>query len=280
MVKKNNIFFRFLILAICVITAVFTLIPFLFMLIASFKPGQELMRFGINLDIDTAVMSVKNYLLLGKEYDAIYFHWYFNSIVITLLQTSASIIFSSMVGYALAVYHFRGRNPVFVLVLVVMMVPVEILLLPLYKLVIGMHIYNTWAGIILPYAVSPFAVFFFRQYAIGLPKDFIYAARIDGCGEFRIYARIMLPLMQPAIGAMTILQAMGSWNAFVWPMIVTGERTRMTIPVGLSTMITPYGNNYNMLMPGAVLAVIPIAIIYLFRQKAFIDGMTVGGVKG
>jgi arabinosaccharide transport system permease protein len=265
---------------ICAVTAVFTLIPFLFMLISSFKPGQELMRYGINLRLDATVMNLNNYLLLATENGAVYFRWYANSLLITVIQTAACLGLSSAVGYALAVYRFRGRNIVFILVLVVMMVPVEILLLPLYKLVIGMGIYNTYAGVILPYAVSPYAVFFFRQYAAGIPGDFIDASRIDGCGEFRIFIQIMFPLMKPAVGAMTILQAMGSWNAFVWPMIVTADRIKMTLPVGLSTMITPYGNNYNMLMPGAVLAVIPIAIIYLFRQNAFINGMTIGGVKG
>ena len=239
MVKRNTMLNRVLILAVCILAASFTLTPFLFMLISSFKPGQELMRYGINLKLDTAVMSFKNYLFLGSEYDAVYFHWYFNSVLITLIQTIVSLVFSSMVGYALAVYQFKGRNIIFFLVLIVMMVPVEILLLPLYKLAIGLRIYNTKAGVILPFAVSPFAIFFFRQYAVGLPKDFIHAARIDGCGEFRIYAWIMLPLMKPAVGAMTILQAMGSWNAFVWPMVVIGERKGMTIPVGLMTMITP-----------------------------------------
>jgi arabinosaccharide transport system permease protein len=278
--RQNRIPLQLTAFVICAVIAVFTLIPFLFMIISSFKPGQELMRHGITLKLDTAVMSLNNYLLLATDSSAIYFRWYANSLLITVIQTAVCLGLSSAVGYALAVYQFRGRNVVFILVLIVMMVPVEILLLPLYKLVIGMKIYNTYAGIILPYAVSPFAVFFFRQYAVGIPRDFIDAARIDGCGEFRIFVQIIFPLMKPAVGAMTILQAMGSWNAFVWPMIVTADRLKMTLPVGLSTMITPYGNNYNMLMPGAVLAVIPIAVIYLFRQSAFIDGMTIGGVKG
>jgi arabinosaccharide transport system permease protein len=278
--RRNRISLQLTAFVICAVTAVFTLIPFLFMLISSFKPGQELMRYGISLKLDTAVMSLNNYLLLAADSGAVYFRWYANSLLITAVQTASCLALSSAVGYALAVYRFRGRNLVFILVLIVMMVPVEILLLPLYKLVIGMRIYNTYAGVILPYAVSPFAVFFFRQYAVGIPGDFIDASRIDGCGEFRIFVRIIFPLMKPAVGAMTILQAMGSWNAFVWPMIVTADRLKMTLPVGLSTMITPYGNNYNMLMPGAVLAVIPIAVIYLFRQSAFIDGMTIGGVKG
>ena len=278
--KVQNYVLTGIIFIICLVTAFFTLTPFFFMFISSFKPGQELLRNGINLKIDLDVMNLNNYKLLYTESNSIYFRWYFNSIIIAFIQTAASVVFSSMVGYGLAVYRFKGQTVVFSLVMILMMIPVEILLLPLYKLMIDIRLYNTYAGIILPYAVSPFAIFFFRQYTVGIPKDYVDAARIDGCGEFRIYARIMMPLMTPAIGAMTILLAMGSWNAFVWPMIVSGAREMMTIPVGLQTMITPYGNNYNMLMPGAVLAVIPIAIIFWFMQSTFIDSLTIGGLKG
>ena len=277
--KQQNYFLSGIVFIICLFTAFFTLSPFLFMLVSSFKPGRELLRFGINFKIDPKVMTSKNYLLLLTEREGIYFRWYLNSIIIAFVQTVLSLLFSSMVGYGLAVYRFKGRAVVFSLVLVLMMVPVEILLLPLYKLMIDIHLYNTYAGIILPYAVSPFAVFFFRQYIIGIPRDYLDAARIDGCGEFRIYARIMLPLMLPGVGAMTILMAMGSWNSFIWPMIVSGAREMMTIPVGLATMITPYGNNFDMLMPGAVLAVVPVAIIFLLMQSSFIDSLTIGGIK-
>jgi len=278
MMKTNN-YLSYVILVVCLLVAFFTLSPFIFMFVSSFKPGQELLRDGINFKIDFKIMTPKNYLLLFTERDGVYFRWYFNSVIIALIQTSLSVLFSSMVGYGLAVYRFRGQALVFSLVLVLMMVPVEILLLPLYKLMIDAHLYNTYAGIILPYAVSPFAVFFFRQYITGIPKDYVDAARIDGCSEFRIYARIMMPLMVPALGAMIILLSMGSWNAFVWPMIVSGSREMMTLPVGLATMITPYGNNYDMLMPGALLAVVPIAIIFLLMQSSFIDSMTIGGIK-
>jgi arabinosaccharide transport system permease protein len=277
--KKHNRILPLFVFFISLVTAFFTLSPFFFMLISSFKSGQELLRFGINFKIDLKVMSPKNYLLLFTERDGIYIRWYINSILIAFLQTGLSLLFSSMVGYGLAVYRFKGQAAVLLLVMVLMMVPVEILLLPLYKLMIDIHLYNTYAGIILPYAVSPFAIFFFRQYLISVPKDYIDAARIDGCGEFRIYAKIMIPLMIPAMGAMTILMAMGSWNSFIWPMIVSGAREMMTIPVGLATMITPYGNNFDMLMPGAVLAVIPVAIIFLLMQRSFIDSLTIGGIK-
>jgi len=277
--KRQNPFLSGVILIICLITAFFTLAPFFFMIIASFKSGEEMLRYGINFKIDFKVMRISNYFLLITEREGLYFRWYFNSIFIAVVQTALSVLFSSMVGYGLAKYRFRGQSVAFALVMVVMMVPVEILLLPLYKLIIDIHLYNTYAGIILPYAVSPFAVFFFRQYLIGVPKDYIDAARIDGCGEFRIYAKIIIPLIVPAIGAMTILMGMQSWNSFIWPMIASGAREMMTVPVGLATMITPYGNNYDMLMPGAVLAVVPVAIIFLLMQKSFIGSMTIGGIK-
>jgi arabinosaccharide transport system permease protein len=123
-------------------------------------------------------------------------------------------------------------------------------------------------------------IFFFRQYAIGLPKELMEAGRIDGCTEFGIFFKIMMPLMKPAYGAMTILLAMASWNSFVWPLIVMRDTAMQTLPVGLQTMLTPYGNNYNMLMSGAVVAVLPIMLVFLFNQKSFIAGMTAGSVKG
>ena len=199
--------------------------------------------------------------------------------MITFLQTAISIFLSAMVGYGLAVYRFKGRNLIFICVLVVMMVPIEILLLPLYQLTVSLHIIDTYAGVILPFAVPPVAVFFFRQFAVGLPKDLIDAGRIDGCSEFGIYFKIMMPIMKPAFGAMTILQAMFSWNSVVWPLIALRSDENMTLPIGLASLMTPYGNNYDMLMAGAVLSVIPIIIVFFFNQKAFISGLTVGAIK-
>jgi arabinosaccharide transport system permease protein len=184
-----------------------------------------------------------------------------------------------MVGYGLAMYRFKGRNLIFVMVLVVMMVPIEILILPLYKLITNLRLIDTYAGVVLPFAVPPTAVFFFRQFSVGLPKELLDSGRIDGCTEFGIYFRIMAPLMKPAFGAMFILQAMFSWNSFVWPLIALRSDQKLTLPIGLASLITPYGNNYDMLMPGAVLSVIPVVIIFLLNQKAFISGLTIGAIK-
>ena len=272
---KNIIVLVLLILASAIILA-----PFLFMLISSFKPGRELMRYGINLNIDLNIMSFDNYGLLVTDRDGAYMHWYKNSLIITTMHTVLALFLTSMVGYGLAVYNFKGRNLIFLTVLAVMMVPIEILILPLYRLTVFMNIINTYWGVVLPFVVSPFAVFFFRQYAVALPKEFIDAGRIDGCGEFGIYFRIMMPLMTPAFGAMAILQAMTSWNSFVWPLIVLRTTENFTLTIGLSSLITPYGNNYDLLIAGSVMSVIPLIVLFLLNQKAFISGLTIGGVKG
>ncbi|QTM00068.1 ABC transporter permease subunit [Iocasia frigidifontis] len=267
-------------LFVLILMALFALLPFFFMLVSSFKPGAEIIKNGINTKIELDVMSFRNYFILFKESNGIYLDWYKNSVIITGLHTVISVFLCALVGYGLAMYEFKGKNLIFVLVLVLLMVPIEILILPLYKLSVLLHIIDTYAGVILPFVVSPVAIFFFRQFAIGLPRELLDAGRIDGCSEFGIFFRIMMPLMKPAFGAMVILQAMFSWNAFVWPLIVLRTNTNFTLPIGLASLITPYGNSYDMLFSGAVASVVPIIIIFLFNQKSFISGLTVGGVKG
>jgi arabinosaccharide transport system permease protein len=257
-----------------------TLAPFIFLLLSSFKPGQEVISNGLSLNPQFDIMTLKNYVTLFVNHEGVYLKWFTNSIIITGVYTVMSLFFSSLVGYGLAKYEFRGKNFIFGIVLLVMMIPVEILLLPLYKLMITFKLIDKVLGVVLPFAVSPFAIFFFRQSSVGIPKDFMEAARIDGCTEFGIYFRIMVPLLKPAFGAMMILQAMNSWNSMVWPMIVLRTTERLTLPIGLASLITPYGNDYDMLFPGAVLSIIPIVIIFLANQKSFMSGLTAGGVKG
>lgn len=279
-IKSKNRFSSTITFIILAVFAVITLAPFYFMLVSSFKPGSEIIRNGINIKLQSEIMSLRNYKILFTESDGIFLHWYKNSLIITLLQTTISVFLSALVGYGLAIYRFKGRNLLFGLVLVLMMVPIEILMLPLYKLFVSFRLIDTYAGVILPYIVSPVAVFFFRQFALGLPKELLDAGRIDGCSEFGIFFKIMTPLMKPAFGAMVILQAMFSWNDFVWPLIVLRTSENLTIPIALASLITPYGNSYDMLFPGAVMAVVPIIILFLFNQKSFISGLTVGGIKG
>ncbi|WP_274651164.1 carbohydrate ABC transporter permease [Paenibacillus humicola] len=255
------------------------LFPLYYMFMASFKDSRELFRNGMDLRLIPGMMSLDNYKLLFSD-KSVYLYWYRNSLLITGLYTVCSLFLSSLVGYGLGAYVFKGKNLIFTFVLFVMMVPLEILMLPLYKLIVNMGIINTYSGVILPFVVSPMAVFFFRQYVSGISKDFMDAGRMDGCTEFGIFFRVMAPLMRPAFGAMGILLAMQNWNSFIWPLIVLRTNTMFTIPIGLSALMTPYGNNYDMLISGAVLAIIPIIVLFLLNQKAFISGLATGGVKG
>ena len=263
-----------------VILAIFTLSPFYFMFLSSLKPGTEMLRFGLSFKIDPGISSFKNYEALNTYQNGIFWDWYKSSLILMVIQTLVGLILGSMVGYGLAMYDFKGKNIVITIVLLLMMVPFEILLLPLYQMLIKAKLINSYFGVILPYLVPPFMVFFFRQYCMSLPKEMMEAARMDGCSDFGIFIRIMVPNMIPAYGAMTILSCMNAWNNLLWPLIVLSNDRKFTIPIGMATTITPYGNAYDILMPGAVMAVVPIVIIYLFAQKTFIAGLTSGAVKG
>ena len=263
-----------------VILAVFTLSPFYFMFLSSLKPGTEMLRYGLSFKLDPGISSFKNYEALNTYREGIYWDWYKSSLILMVLQTLIGLFLGSLVGYGLAMYDFKGKNIVITIVLLLMMVPFEILLLPLYQMLIKAKLINSYFGVILPYLVPPFMVFFFRQYCMSLPQEMMEAARMDGCSDFGIFLRIMVPNMIPAYGAMTILSCMNCWNNLLWPLIVLSNDRKFTIPIGMATTITPYGNAYDVLMPGAVMAVVPIVIIYLFAQKTFIAGLTSGAVKG
>lgn len=271
-----------LLLLLFLVLAVFMLFPLYALFLASLKPATELFRYGLNVRLDFNLMSLENYksIFSGVGAAGNYFAWYKNSAVITTLFTLLSLLLSSMVGYGLGMYRFKGRGLIFTLVLIVMMIPVEIIILPLYKLTISLKLINTIWGVILPFVVAPLPIFFFRQFALGLPRDFMDAGRIDGCTEYGIFFRIMVPLMAPAFGAITILQAMNSWNNFLWPLIVLRTTEQFTLPIGLASFVSPLGNNYDALIAGAVLAILPILLLFLFFQRFFIEGLTVGGVKG
>ena len=262
-----------------IIVAVITLLPLALLAVSSLRPGSDLMRYGLNFNIDWATASLNEYKMLFSGQNN-YFIWYKNSLLITVVQVGLSLFLSACVGYGFAMYDFKGKNIIFACVLLVMMVPTEVILLPLYRLITGMHLINNMWGIILPYLVVPMLVFFFRQYLSGIPKDFLDAARVDGCTEYGIFFRIMIPLMKPSFAAMGIYQGMSSWNNFLWPMIVTNSIDKITLPVGLQSLLSPHGNNYDILIAGSCFAIIPILILFALFQRYFIEGMTAGGVKG
>ena len=277
--KKKSAVQSVLLFVFYVIVVIITLLPLALLVVSSLRPGSELMRNGLNFNLDWAAANLNNYKLLFSGQNS-YFVWYKNSLVITVVQLVLALFLSACVGYAFAMYEFRCKNLLFMCVLLVMMVPTEIILLPLYKLTIGMGLSDSIWGIILPYMVVPMLIFFFRQYLSGIPKDFLDAARVDGCTEYGIFFRIMIPLMKPSFAAMGIYQGMQSWNNFLWPMIVVRSAENVTLPVGLQSLMSPYGNNYDILIAGACFAIIPILILFVCFQSYFIEGMTAGGVKG
>lgn len=269
----------FLLTALLAMISLLALFPLFSLMVSSLQPSSELMRNGITLSIPFGDLDFDNYSYIFSE-GGNYWSWYFNSIAISVATIVTCLFFSSMVGYALAVYDFKGNRFIFILVLLILMVPFEILMLPLYQMMIDVSLIDTYLAVILPMMVAPIAVFFFRQYASGLPKDLMESARIDGCTEYGIFFRIMAPLMLPSFAAMAILQGLSSWNNFLWPLVVLRSNTMFTLPVGLATLLTPYGNNYDILIAGSVMTILPVVILFLFFQRYFIEGLTVGGVKG
>lgn len=277
---KNKVQIKTVLLIIFFIIIVgITLLPLILLTLASLHPGNELMRNGLSFNIDFASSSIKNYILLFSGNNS-YFNWYRNSFIITIVQVVLSLILSACVAYGLAMYKFKGRALCIGGVLLVMMIPTEIILLPLYRMVVSMKIIDTMWGVILPYIVVPIMIFFFYQYLSGIPKEFLDAARVDGCTEYGIFAKIMVPLMKPSFAAMGIYEGMQSWNNLLWPMIVMRTAEKNTLPVGLSSLLTPYGNNYDILIAGSCFAIIPVFILFVCFQSYFIDGMTAGGIKG
>lgn len=268
--------------ALFAVMCFFIAFPLLAGLLASFRPGTELIRRGLSIDLNPKTLTLANYkYLFGKNADsAKYFMWYKNSIIILILSVVLTLVVCYFVAYGLTMYDYKMKNFLFTLVLATMMVPFEILMLPMYKEIIKLHLVDTYTGVIITGICNASTIFFFRQFLSGIPKDLLNAARIDGANEYRIAVSIIMPLAKPAFASMGILSAMGCWNAILWPLLVLKGAEKFTLPIGLNTLLTPYGNNYDVLIAGSMFGILPILVIYLFFQKYIIDGMTAGAVKG
>lgn len=278
---------RVLLLIFFAILAVLILIPIVAMVLGTFKGGAELWRSGLNLQPEFDKWSLKSwrYLFTGISIDGeylphSYFTWFKNSMVITIVQTVLTLLISSWVAYGFAMYDFKGKNAFFMCVLIVLMIPLEILMLPMYVQANAMGLLDSMWGVMLPFLASVSTIFFFRQYLSGIPRDLLDAARVDGCTEYGTFFRIIFPVMKPAMSSMAILAGMGAWNALLWPMLVLTSMDKYTLPIGLNTLFTPYGNNYDLMICGSCFAILPILILYVFAQKFIIEGMTAGSVKG
>ena len=261
------------------VLCVIVLLPFISILLTSFKDSSTIIRNGFNLQISAKTFTLENYQYLFTG-DHEYFRWFGNSIFLTITQTVLTLLISAWVSYGFAFYDFKGKNFLFICVLIEMMIPFEILMLPMYREIVAMKLINHFIGIMLPYLAHPIAIFFFRQYLRSIPKELLDAGRIDGCSEYGIFLRLILPIMQPAFAAMAIFIGMTSWNNYLWPLLVLSDSKKFTLPIGLASLLGPYGNNYTLLISGAVMTVIPIMILFFSAQKFFIEGMSTGSVKG
>ncbi|MBQ7786399.1 MAG: carbohydrate ABC transporter permease [Clostridia bacterium] len=291
MAKENN--GRKLRLSTVVLVAMFgamallLMIPLYALLLGTFKGGAELFVSGLNLNPTPEKLHLNawKYLFLGVQSDGKlnphdYFIWYKNSLFIVVVQGGITLLLSSMVAYGLSKYRFKGQNVMFLCVLLVMMIPLEILMLPMYSQINTMGLRDSYAGVMLPFLVNMSAVFFFKQFLEGIPGDLLDAGRVDGCTEYGIFFRIIMPIMLPAYASMAIMVGMGAWNGLLWPMLVISDMKKYTIPIGLNTLWSPYGNNYDLMITGSCFAIIPLLVIYLFAQRFIIEGMTAGAVKG
>ncbi|MEU4362435.1 carbohydrate ABC transporter permease [Promicromonospora sp. NPDC023987] len=265
--------------AFLVVIALISLVPLLAIFVGTFQDGNEVIRRGMTFDVDLGTLSLDNYVLLFTD-SGPYFRWFANTLLLTIAQVAGTLLVSSFVAYGFAMYEFRTKTLWFIMVLLVMTVPFEMLMLPLYVQVNDMGLADTYAVIVLPFLAAAVTIFFFRQYFLGIPKEIIEAGRVDGVSEFGIFFRLVLPITKPAMAAMAILNGMLCWNNFLWPLLVLRSPEKFTLPIGLNTLLTPYGNNYELLIIGAFFSLIPVLILFLAFQRFFIEGITAGAVKG
>ncbi|MDX6246974.1 MAG: multiple sugar transport system permease protein [Kribbellaceae bacterium] len=250
--------------------------PFLWMLLGSFKTQGELLRVPPTWWPEAPTK--QNYADLFSK--ANFPRYFLNSGVVAVAVTAGNLIFCSMVGYALAKLRFKGRTALFVLVMGTLMVPGVVTFVPLFVLVTNAGLANSYPGLILPFLVSPFGVFLMRQFFSGLPDDLMDSGRVDGAGELGIFARIMLPLTRPALATLGILTFLGSWNNFLWPLVIAQTEEKYTLPVALALYSTGQNaQNYGLLMAGAVVVVVPVLVIFLAFQRHVTRGIAMTGLK-
>ena len=251
-------------------------VPFLWMLVSSFKPEQEVRAVPPTWWPET--VTLENYRVLFDKLD---FPTYFlNSAIVAIAVTLGNLLFCSMLGYALAKLSFPGKKALFTIVLGTLMVPGVVTFVPLFVLTTKMGLSNSLIGMILPFLAAPFGVFLMRQYISALPDELIQAARIDGAGELRIFASVILPLCGPALATLGILTFLGSWNNFLWPLVVAQTEDKYTLPVALALYaVGQNATQYGLLLAGSVVVVIPVLALFLLLQRHIMQGIAMTGIK-
>lgn len=272
---ENNKIYVPTVTLILMVVSVVMLFPFYWMVMSSFKPMGQL--FTVPLELFPRSFTLTSYEKLFDN--ALFLRWYSNSIIVTVLYTGLATLFSTLAGFGFSKYEFKGRNFLLIVVLGSMMIPLHSVAIPLFMLLVRLEWVNTYQGVVVPFSASAFGIFYISQYMRSIPSELLDAGRIDGCSELGLYGRIMLPLLKPAVGVLTIYFSMVSWNWFLWPLVVMRDQSMFTLNVGLATLISDYRQRYDELMAGSVLSAVPIILLFLFMQKSFISGLTAGAVK-
>ncbi len=257
--------------------AVFLLImPYLYMISASFKEGSEIFSIPIKLLPDSLYMG--NYGLLFGETN--FPRWFLNSVFVSLSRMAIAILVSVMAGYAFAKFDFRFKNLLFVLVLATLTLPIYVLIVPLYDMMVTLGWTDRYVALILPFAAQAIGVFLARQYLLSIPDEILDAARVDGASEWVVFWRVVLPISTPVMAVLGILFFTTAWNDFIWPLVVMTEDSKFPVALGLPTLLGPYSQEYGAVMAGSFLSTLPIIIVFLIAQRRFIEALTAGAVKG
>lgn len=258
-----------------VLGALAILFPFVWMLMTSLKPEPEVITYPPHLFprhfTVQAYQDVWSQIRFGRLF--------LNSVVFAGGVTVVSLTLDSLTAYALARLQFPGRELIFWLIIATLMVPFQVLLVPVFLQVFDLHLLNTYAGLIIPRATNGFGIFLLRQFFMSIPRDFDEAARLDGAGEFYIFRKITLPLSLPALATLGIFHFTFNWNDFLWPLIITTNDDMRTLPAGLAVFSGQHETQYNLMMAGAVLTLLPLLIAFLFLQRYFIRGIALTGLK-
>ena len=250
--------------------------PLLWMVSASLMPSGQATSLPIRLLPHPATLgqyaALFSRLAMGR--------YFFNSLLIASLVTVLSLLVNGLAGYAFAKLRFRGRDRLFTLLLALLVVPAQVTMLPLFLMLRGMGLVNTFAGVIIPGLASVFGIFLIRQYALGIPDELLDAARMDGAGEWRIFRSIVLPVLVPVLVTLGIFTFLATWNDFLWPLIVLSDDRHYTLPVALASLSGEHVQDVELMMAGAVVTVLPVMVLFLALQRFYLRGILVGSVKG
>ncbi|HBE78815.1 MAG TPA: carbohydrate ABC transporter permease [Firmicutes bacterium] len=263
-------------LAVIWLLAIVWILPILWMISTSLK--TETMVLTLVPHWIPPIITFENYLHAIQKAPLLL--WFYNSLAIAIVSTLLVLIIDAMAAYAFARVRFTGNRVLFIIVLCTMMVPSQVIMVPLYLLFNSMNLLNTFIVVILPRTAAALGVFMLRQFFIGIPVELEDAARIDGCSRYGIFWRIILPLAHPALASLGIFTFVWSWNDYLWPLITLSTKEMYTLPIGLSTLVGYFAREYGMLMAGAIIASIPTFIVFLFFQRQLIQGITTTGLKG